>query len=39
MNNEYEIGFVAQELEAALTEKYQGLVKDVNVDVGFGEQT
>jgi len=39
MDNEYEIGFVAQELEAVLTQKYQGLVKDVNVDVGFGEQT
>jgi hypothetical protein len=38
-DNEYEIGFVAQELEAVLTEKYQGLVKDVNVDVGFGEKT
>ena len=39
MDNEYEIGFVAQELEAVLTDKYHGLVKDVNVDVGFGEQT
>jgi hypothetical protein len=39
MDNKYEIGFVAQELETILTEKYQGLVQDVNVDVGFGEQT
>jgi hypothetical protein len=38
MDNKYEIGFVAQELETVLTEKYHGLVQDVNVDVGFGEQ-